>query len=45
MVDVFNLIIIKTNTNGIKKIHDNYVLNLRINQLKMLISGSISLRV
>jgi hypothetical protein len=45
MVNALNLIIIQTNINGIKKFHHNYVLNLKINQLKMLINGNISLKV
>jgi hypothetical protein len=32
-------------TNGIQYIYNNFVLNLKVNQLKIIMNGSISLRV
>jgi hypothetical protein len=49
MVDVFTLIIIQIDTNIYEYntlfFYNNYVLNLKVIQLKFLMNGNISLRV
>jgi hypothetical protein len=46
MVNVFNLMIIQIKLQmECKNIYNNYVLNFKVNQLRIIMNGSINLRV
>jgi hypothetical protein len=46
MINALNLMIIQTKLQwNTKSIYNNYVLNFKVNQLKCIMNGSISLRV
>jgi len=46
MINAFNLMIMQTKLQwNTKNIYNNYVFNFKVNQLKIIMNGSISLRV